>query len=106
MTNRAREERLLLASIARLRAGIMAVVCGLLSGTALLVATVWLIVRGGPRMGQHLQLLGHYFPGYSVTPVGAVVGFFWAALTGAALGWLIAWLYNLVAGRRIDLSGG
>ena len=95
------EEELILRSIARLRAGIMAIVFGVLSGTGLLLATVWLLVRGGPNVGQHLRLLGHFFPGYAVTPVGALVGFFWAALAGAALGWLVAWVYNFVAGHRL-----
>jgi hypothetical protein len=101
MSRRHTEEELILRSIARLRAGIMAIVFGVLSGTALLVATVWLLVRGGPNVGQHLQLLGHFFPGYAVTPIGALVGFFWAALAGGALGWLLAWVYNSVAGHRL-----
>ena len=76
----------------------------MLSGSALLIATIWLIIRGGDRVGQHLQLLGHYFPGYAVTPVGALIGSFWAALAGAVLGWLVAWIYNWVAGRRLGAS--
>jgi hypothetical protein len=101
VSRRDTEEKLVLRSIARLRAGIMAIVFGVLSGTGLFVATVWLLVRGGPNVGQHLQLLGHFFPGYAVTPIGALVGFFWAALAGGALGWLVAWVYNSVAGQRL-----
>jgi hypothetical protein len=29
--------------------------------------TIWLVIKGGPNMGQHLQLLGQYFVGYSVS---------------------------------------
>lgn len=104
MADRTLEEEFILRSIARLRAGIMAIVFGVLAGTGLLVATIWLIVRGGPNVGQHLQLLGHFFPGYAVTPIGALFGFFWAAVAGAALGWLLAWVYNWVAGRRLSGS--
>lgn len=104
MTARTVEEELILRSIARLRAGIMAIVGGVLSGLALLIATLWLIIRGGRNVGEHLQLLGHYFPGYSVTPVGAIIGFFWAALVGGTVGWLVAWVYNWVAGRRVGGS--
>jgi len=86
--------------VARLRAGIIAVVVGLFSGTGLAVATLWLVVRDGPNVGQHLSLLRNYFPGYSVSILGAFVGFVYAALAGAALGWSTAWLYNRFAGSR------
>ena len=87
-------------AIARLRAGIMAVTIGMVSGVSLFVATVWLVVRGGPNVGEHLGLLRNYFPGYSVTWLGAFVGFFWAAVLGAAVGGGIAWLYNLAVVKR------
>jgi hypothetical protein len=98
------EEKSILRSIARLRAGVMAIVVGTLSGTALLVATVWLLIRGGENVGQHLGLLSNFFPGYSVSWTGSVVGFLWGALAGAAVGWLTAWVYNRVAGRRLNGS--
>ena len=103
MTERApnREELEAIQSIvARLRAGIVAIVVGLFSGAGLAVATLWLVVRGGPNVGQHLSLLRYYFPGYTVSPLGAMVGFCYAALIGALLGWSTAWIYNSIALRR------
>ncbi|MFQ5698077.1 MAG: hypothetical protein ACE5IL_07305 [Myxococcota bacterium] len=94
------ELELLHATIARLRASVMATVFGLSSGTGLFVATIWLLLRGGADVGVHLGLLSNYFPGYSVTWPGAVVGFLWAAFWGAVLGWIIAWIYNRIADRR------
>lgn len=47
---------------------------GLVMGLGLFVATNVLVVRGGPSIGQHLGLLGVYFPGYSVTVLGASLG--------------------------------
>ena len=94
------EEKLLQAAIARLRASVMAVTFGLTGGTALFVATAWLLIRSGEKVGQHLSLLGNYFPGYSVTWPGTVIGFGYGALTGAVIGWSVAWIYNLVAGAR------
>ena len=94
------QEQLILRSIARLRAGVLAIVCGGVGGVALFVATVWLLIRGGETVGPHLGLLGNYFPGYSVTWIGAFVGMFWGFLVGGIIGWAIAWVYNLVAGRR------
>jgi hypothetical protein len=87
-------------AIARMRARIMATVFGMVGGTGLFVATVWLLVKGGKLVGAHLNLLGNYFPGYSVTWGGAVLGFFYGALAGAVLGWSVAWIYNRIADRR------
>lgn len=94
------EADLLRRATARLRAGIMAIVCGMTAGTGMAAATLWLVVRDGPRVGLHLGLLGNYFPGYSVTWMGVALGFLYGTLTGAILGWSVAWVYNQVADRR------
>ncbi len=94
------ERELISTAIARLRAGIMAIVCGLLVGTGLLVATAWLVARGGPNVGQHLVLLRNYLPGYSVTWPGALLGLVYGALVGGVAGWLTAWVYNRLVSLR------
>lgn len=91
---------LLHATIARLRASVMATVSGLGAGMGLFVATIWLLLRGGSEVGIHLGLLSNYFPGYSVSWTGAVVGSLWATFWGAILGWVVAWIYNRIADRR------
>lgn len=95
-----REEELLAAAVARMRAGVMATVFALVGAAVLLLATAWLLVRGGPNVGQHLGLLRHYFPGYTVTWPGAFLGGLYGALVGGIVGWTLAHLYNLVADRR------
>ncbi len=95
-----REQVLVARAIARLRAGIVAIVTGMVGGVALSVGTLWLVIKGGPNVGQHLGLLRSYYPGYEVTWTGAVLGFFYGALTGAILGWCVAWFYNVLASRR------
>jgi len=94
------EREVIATAVARLRAGIMAISCGLLSGGGLLLATVWLLLRGGPNVGQHLVLLRNYLPGYSVTWPGAFLGFFYGALVGGSAGWLMAWIYNRIVALR------
>lgn len=94
------ELELVTRAIARLRAGIVAVVTGMVAGFGLFAATVWLLIKGGPNVGQNLGLLRAYYPGYSVTWGGSLVGLLYGALTGAVLGWCVAWLYNLLARRR------
>jgi hypothetical protein len=95
-----RERELVRAAIVRLRARVMAVVFAWVGGCGLFVATAWLLVRGGPNVGRHLSLLRSYFPGYSVTWPGALLGFLYGALLGGLLGWTIASIYNRVAEWR------
>jgi len=99
-----RNRDLISSAIARLHAGILAIVCGLLAGTGLLVATVWLIVRGGENVGEHLGLLRNFLPGYSVTWGGAVLGLVYGALMGALVGWVTGWIYNRIVNLRHSAS--
>ncbi|MBA4389177.1 MAG: hypothetical protein C0404_14485 [Verrucomicrobia bacterium] len=94
------EWELLDHTVARLRAGVMAVVFGMTCGCALFAATAWLLLRGGENVGAHLNLLGNYFPGYRVTWPGAFIGFFYAGITGAVIAWCVAWIYNVVVHWR------
>jgi len=87
-------------AVARIHAGVLAVVCAILGGGGLFIATLWLVIRGGVRIGEHLGLLSWYFYGYSVTWNGAIVGLFWGALVGGAIGWVIGEVYNLVVWVR------
>ena len=102
MSDGDRELALIARSIARLREGIVAIVTAMVSGFALFAATLWLVIKGGPDVGKHLGLLRAYYPGYSVTWTGSLVGFFYGALTGAVLGWCVAWLYNALASWRAN----
>jgi hypothetical protein len=87
-------------AVARIHGGVLALVCALLGGVGLFTMTVWLLIKGGTRVGPHLGLLGQYFPGYSVTWGGSLVGLFYGALVGGAIGWLIGAVYNGVVGLR------
>ena len=100
-----REDVILRRAVARLRAAVMAVAFGMTGGVGLCVATVWLLARGGENVGQHLGLLGHYFPGYSVTWSGAVLGLVYGAVVGALIGAAIAWTYNTIAMARSARRG-
>jgi hypothetical protein len=87
-------------AVARIQAGVLAFVCAVLGGLGLFIATVWLLLDGGPQVGSHLQLLSNYYIGYSVTWRGSVIGMLYGALTGAVLGWTIGFIYNKVVGLR------
>ena len=66
------------------------------AGMILFLATMWLVVKGGEVIGPNLSLLSQYFPGYSVTVHGALIGFGYACLSGFLLGWAFAHLRNLL----------
>ncbi len=100
MSTGSRERELIQSVVARLRARVMALVFGAVGGVALWLATLWLVIRGGDRVGEHLSLLGFYLPGYSVGVGGAFVGLLYGTLLGAAIGGGMAWMYNSVADRR------
>jgi hypothetical protein len=87
------------ASLMRLNARAWGISAGLLFGGGLFLATIFLVIRGGPNMGQHLSLLRVFFPGYSVTWIGAFIGFIYAFVVGYGLGRIIGSVYNRLAFR-------
>jgi hypothetical protein len=94
------EERTLRYAVARASEQGWGIAIGLVVGLGLWVATVVLLVQGGPDPGPHLELLGIYFPGYSVTWLGACIGFVYAFVVGYAVGRTVATIYNRLLPRE------
>lgn len=92
--NQYTEDKTLQNALLRLNARAWGIGMGLLLGAGIFLATNILVVRGGADAGQHLQLLSIYFPGYSVSFVGSLIGFVYAFVVGYGLGRLIGSLYN------------
>ena len=90
----------LTGNIIRLNDTILAVVLGLMTGLLVFLATNWLVIKGGSPVGPHLALLSEFFPGYSVSFLGSLVGLAYGAVLGAAAGWSMAWVYNRLAFRK------
>lgn len=88
------EEHAIRNAIAKAHEQGWGIALGLLSGVGLFLATLLLVIRGGDVVGPHLGLLSVYFPGYSVTWLGAFVGFIYAFVVGYAVGRTIATVYN------------
>jgi protoporphyrinogen oxidase len=92
------EEKAVEEALARIFTRLDRVAFGLALGTvaamALGLATLWLVIKGGPVVGPNLQLLRQYFPGYRVTLPGSFVGFIYAFAGGFVGGWLYAFLRN------------
>ena len=72
---------------------------GLVLGGGLFLATLFLVVKGGPNPGQHLRLLAAFFPGYSVSVLGSIIGFIYAFVVGYVLGRIVGEVYNRLALR-------
>jgi hypothetical protein len=87
-------------AVTRMRTNALAVVCAVIGGVGLFAMTAWLVIKGGPNVGQHLQLLSNFFIGYSVTWTGSLVGLFYGALTGGIVGWAVGTIYNKVVNLR------
>jgi len=89
-------ELMLARAVLRLNANILGLVLGMITGLIVFVTTNFLILKGGAVVGPHLSLLRNFFPYYSVTFLGSIVGFFWGLLFGYVAGFVVASLYNLV----------
>jgi len=95
-----KEVEALKALVARLEARALGLVGAVIGGLGLFVMTAWLLLKGGTQVGPHLQLLGQYFYGYSVTWPGSLVGLIYGALVGGSIGWMVGTIYNRVVWLR------
>ena len=94
------EEHLLERTLVHLNARVFGFTLGCLCATGLGLATLILLLKGGPAVGKHLRLLGHYFPFYEVSWVGLPLGVMYGGVTGFLAGYLISRLYSMIALRR------
>src|SRR5687767_12681398 len=72
---------------------------GFVAALGLFVATVWLVIKGGPVVGPRLGLLSVYLPGYSVTWAGAFIGAAYMFFLGYGAGRVVATIYNRIVRR-------
>jgi hypothetical protein len=84
----------LYSGILRLNTKVLGLILGLLFGLVIFIATNWLVLKGGTRVGPHLQLLSQFFIGYRVTFLGSIIGFAYGFAIGTLGGALVGWIYN------------
>ena len=84
-------------TLLKLNARAWGIAIGLLFGSVLFLGTIVLVMRGGRSVGPHLGMLSVFLPGYSVTFVGAFIGFAYMFVIGYAVGRLIGLVYNALA---------
>jgi hypothetical protein len=93
-------EKVVLTRLLRLNATVQGLVTGIIAGLGIFIATNWLVLKGGDVVGPHLGLLGQFFIGYEVSFVVSLIGFMYALVTGFALGYFVARIYNGIVDLR------
>jgi hypothetical protein len=85
--------------IMKLNVKAFALACGLLWGVGLFLLTWWIIMFDGAT-GEP-TLIGRLYRGYTISPLGSVIGLAWAFFDGLIGGAIFAWLYNVLAEQCI-----
>lgn len=75
---------------------------GLIWGIGLFLMTWWIIAFEGAT-GKP-TLIGMVYRGYTISPLGSVMGLVWGVLDGLIGGAIFAWLYNLLLGTLPSTS--
>ncbi len=86
--------RIGLLSFARIDPVALGIAVGALWGCGVAAATLILVAKGGAHVGPMLGLLNQYWPGYSVTWAGSMVGLAWGFGSGWLFGFCFASLRN------------
>jgi protoporphyrinogen oxidase len=89
-------DKIFTTTFARIDPFAFAVASGCVSGLLFFLATVWLLAKGGEVVGPNLRLFGQYFYGYTVSFKGAFIAFGYSFSWAFILGWLFAYLRNLL----------
>lgn len=87
-------------AFAPLHKAALGVACGVAFGAAICFVTLVGVVLKAPP-DSPLRLLSEYFAGYSVTPVGALIGLAWGFVTGFVTGWFIAFMRNFTLAASV-----
>ena len=69
---------------------------GIITGLLLLSLTLIVVNNGWIDIANKLWLLGQYFPGYKVNPLGSLTGLFYGFIFGFIVGWGLAVLRNTI----------
>lgn len=81
---------------------VFAIATALWWGIGLFALTWWMILFQGPT--SEPTLIGRVYRGYTVSPLGSLIGLAWGLVDGLIGGAMLAWLYNVVS-RFFSRSG-
>ena len=82
----------------RLNVKAFSLTCAIVWGFALFFVTWWIIAFDGPT-GEP-AFIGRLYRGYTISPLGSLIGLVWAFFDGLIGGAIVAWLYNKLAAGK------
>jgi len=82
----------------KLNIGAFALTTGLIWGLGLFLITWWIIAFNG--ITGETTWIGQIYRGYTISPLGSMIGLIWAFIDGLIGGALFAWLYNLISLKK------
>ena len=71
-------------------------------GAGLFLLTWWMIVYSG--QSTEPIFISRFYPGYTITPLGSLLGGLYGAIDGAVFFGIAAWLYNRLSGNAKEHS--
>ena len=74
-----------------------AIAAGLVWGFNWFAVTWWIMAFEGAT--GEITMIGRLYRGYSITPVGSLIGLVWAFADGLIGGLIFAWVYNLLTAK-------
>ena len=74
-----------------------AITFGIIWGVGLFLITWWIILFSG--ITNEPTLISRVYLGYSISPLGSIIGLAWAFVDGLIGGAIFAWLYNRITGK-------
>ncbi len=77
-----------------------ALTCGLWWGCGVFFIAWWLMFL--EESGADPILISRLYPGFSISPMGSVIGLVWGFFDAAIGGAIFAWLYNFFSARFVS----
>jgi len=74
--------------------------CAILWGLSLFILTWWLIIIGPESIQGDKTVISMVYLGYTVSPLGSIIGLVWAFVDGLVIGAIFSWLYNKLVGNK------
>jgi hypothetical protein len=81
----------------RLQVKALGFAMAILAGGYFFLGTWWIILLDGAS--NEAVFLSKIYRGYTITPLGSVIGLLWGLLDGFICGAILAWLYNRFVGK-------
>jgi hypothetical protein len=88
----------------KLNAIALAITTAIMWGFGLFFLTWWIMAFDGAT--GSVTFIGLAYRGYSISPLGSLIGLAWALPDGFVGGLIFAWLYNLLLSRRGGEAAG